>query len=91
MSGHTPGPWRARCSFSLDFDFSVVADSLKKTHVLRLTTNDDPTELAIGKANSDLIAAAPELLNELRAFEQLITGFSRDNGNNILGRPFRLE
>jgi hypothetical protein len=55
MSGHTPGPWSVRASFS-------------GSDVLHITSAADENIAAVRtKANARLIAAAPDLLASLRA------------------------
>lgn len=72
MSGHTKGPWSV---VEHDHGTVVVTESPKKTKygasryaAIGGFDSSDPEQLAEAKANARLIAAAPELLEFVRAF-----------------------
>ena len=77
LGPHTPGPWDAMIGGSIVTDDALVAE-------VRFNHFDGPTS----RANARLIAAAPDLLEALRAARSLIksTGVTEDSriGGNIL-------
>jgi len=75
---HTPGPWTARPSFSMHWDYAIETDDVDIAHVLRLAHHDEPRELAIGRANAHLIAAAPELLAALKTLRFILEALDLD-------------
>lgn len=72
-SNHTPGPWRVE-----DFGYSDRIEirsedfgsfrKIAKIHVPRIGDRICEIDMMTAKANSDLIAAAPEMLEVLRKF-----------------------
>jgi len=78
MATHTPGPWTARPSFSMDWDFAIETADVDIAHVLRLARHDEPRELAVGLANANVIAAAPELLAALKTLRFILEALDLD-------------
>lgn len=79
MSGHTKGPWEVART---DAGIIVRTESVKKTRAgasryaaIGGFDRSDPEQLAEALANAHLIAAAPELLEALKA---LVNDFGRD-------------
>lgn len=94
MKSPTPGPWQTDGCGDI---FQRTASGLDEQRVAQTIDDDgDPFNsgdgaMDIALANARLIAAAPELLNELKAFEQLITGLSSDLGFHLSVVPISIE
>lgn len=79
MGKHTPGPWRARSYQTDDGDVWVDCDSWVNPKTASCRGGTVATVLASGvgggsvEANAALIAAAPELLEVLKAFPAVHT------------------
>lgn len=89
MSKHTPGPWA--------IGIFPVSDKSEKVGIVGADSNYVATVsgykgFSSTAADANLIAAAPELLAELEAFEQLIRdGESDDLGFHIKVTPICVE
>lgn len=82
LTKHTPGPWAAKVS---DFLARVeAADGFNVCTVYYSDDNGEATELALSEqANARLIAAAPELLRELKSAVFYIESFGGEVTENF--------
>jgi len=65
VSGHTPGPWFVASGNNYATEITATSKRGKKWVIARATASKTGQEEA--KANARLIAAAPELLAELKS------------------------
>ena len=80
---HTPGPWRAENHGINDNSTIYGYDEYKQTMIADVwPQGDDPDypEGAIAEANTQLIAAAPELLEALARVPMPPPGFDTEDG-----------
>ena len=95
MSAHTPGPWKASKEPDGFEHYKVSAGGVEFISVARLETPEtegtDPDfpetsklENGIAKANSRLIAAAPDMLESLRECHDLLV--AAHMGTRIVAR-----
>ena len=90
MSGkHTPGPWRAVSMWADDAD-SVVAETSWFCVMVEPSLHDYENK-EVDEANARLIAAAPEMLEALKACAQFADGKGMVNGVNILAAIAKAE
>lgn len=75
MSPHTPGPWQAQRRAGSDYGYEVVADRKRRIIAETICGEHD--------ANAHLIAAAPELLEALKACKDFLDGVPRPSGIRI--------
>lgn len=95
MSAHTPGPWTAKPAADGSGDFGIVAACARAPHGYVVVAEAFAAVERVGERNpatghnAYLIAAAPELLDELRkaadTFEELEAALS------LLGRHVLAE
>jgi hypothetical protein len=79
---HTPGPWYVGTDFSdqgrhIYAEQMVCDDDGEEWHPLIATTDDDE-RLVDWQANAQLIATAPELLENLRQLCELLESIGHD-------------
>jgi hypothetical protein len=72
MSGHTPGPWAVLTDIRTDRDRNGYVDGPEYISGYNIIATDSEVVscegiLSDGEANAHLIAAAPDLLDQLRA------------------------
>ena len=82
MSKHTPGPWEnAKPVYPWQGPIVVVDDDVPICYVDDNTHKGGPSDDATALANARLIAAAPDMLAELKVARDLVVKWTAYQGN----------